>query len=229
MFSLFIALLSFSEFLATKCLFLNDKPSMVRPTLIDINPVELNYNPFMISLNKRTGSCNVLSPKICVSKETKDINVKKFNMITNKDEAKVMTEHISCDCKCKFNRTTCKSNQRWNNKTCQSEYKNYRKRKEDYSWNPSTCICENSKYLKSAADTSVTKCDEIIIAMNNVSVKKTNIITTKKANVTSTASINCHSKKVRDCYILHTVLLEIILLLMIIIIYYHYAKEKGII
>ena len=44
MFSLFILLLSFSESLVrnrTKCLFLNDEPCMVRPTLIDMNPVEL--------------------------------------------------------------------------------------------------------------------------------------------------------------------------------------------
>ena len=53
---------------------------MVRPTLIDlidIKPVEL-----MISLNKCTGSCNVLSPKECVPKETKQINVRLFNIIT---------------------------------------------------------------------------------------------------------------------------------------------------
>ena len=56
--------------------------------------------------------------------------------------------------------------------------------------------------------------------MNNVSTKKT--IAT---NVTSTGSINCHSIKVRDCHILHTVLLATILLLIIIIICYHYAKK----
>ena len=67
---------------------------MVRPTVIDMNPNELKYYPFLISLNKCTGSCNVSSPKICVPKETKDINVKAFNMITNKDEAKALTEHI---------------------------------------------------------------------------------------------------------------------------------------
>ena len=61
---------------------------MVKPTLIDKNPVDLKYYPFMISLNKCTGSCNVLSPKICVSKETKDINVKAFNIITNKMKLK---------------------------------------------------------------------------------------------------------------------------------------------
>ena len=92
---------------------------MVRPTLADMNPVELKYYPFMISLNKCTGSCNVLSPKIFVPKETKDINIKAFNMITNKNEVKAIEEHISCDCKCKFNSTICNSNQKLNNKTCQ--------------------------------------------------------------------------------------------------------------
>ena len=76
---------------------------MIMLPLIDLNPVELKYFPFMVSLDKCNGSCNVLSPKICVPKETKHINVKAFNMITNKNEAKAMTKHISCDCKCKFN------------------------------------------------------------------------------------------------------------------------------
>ena len=44
------------------------------------------YYPFIISLNKCTRSCNVLSPKMCVSKETKDINDKRFIIITNKNE-----------------------------------------------------------------------------------------------------------------------------------------------
>ena len=85
----------------TKCLVLNDEPCLVRPFIIDMNPVKLKYYPCMISLKKCTGSCNVLSPKMCVPKETKDINVKAFNMIKNKDEAKAMTERILCDCKCK--------------------------------------------------------------------------------------------------------------------------------
>ena len=44
----------------------------------------------------------------------------------------------------------------------------------------------------------------------------------------STASIICHSKKVRDCYILHTVLSVIILILVITIICCHDAKQKSI-
>ena len=93
-------------------------------------------------------------------------------MITNKDEAEGMTQHISCDCKCKFSSTTCNSKQKWIDKTFQFKCKNYRQCKKDYSWNPGTCICENSKYLKSVVDTSVTECDEIVIVMNNLSTNK---------------------------------------------------------
>ena len=121
----FVVLLSFSESLTTKCLFLNDEPYMVRPTLIDMNLVELKYYQFMISLNKYAGSCNVLFPKICVPKKTKDINMKVFNIITNKNEVKAIAEHISRDCKCKLNNTTCNSKQKWNNKTRQCECNNY--------------------------------------------------------------------------------------------------------
>ena len=64
-------MLSFSISSTTKYLSLNNKPCMVRPSLSDLNRVELNYYPFMINLDKCTGSFNVLSPKICVPKETK--------------------------------------------------------------------------------------------------------------------------------------------------------------
>ena len=84
----FTLLLSFRSSLVTKCMSLNDKPCMARPTLFDLNPLELKYYPFMTSLDKCTESCNVLSPKICVPKETKDTNVQTFNMITKKMKQK---------------------------------------------------------------------------------------------------------------------------------------------
>ena len=144
-------------------------------------------------------------------------------MITNKGEPKEMTEHISCHFKCKFNRKTCNSNKKWNNKTCQCECKNYRKCKRNSSWNASTCISENSKYLKSVADTSVTKCDKIVFVMDISATIKTKTIA---INVTSTAY---HSKKVRNCYILYSILSANIFLLIITIICDHYAKQKGIV
>ena len=61
------------------------------------------------------------------------------------------------------------------------------------------------------------ECDGIVSFMDTVVLKKTNTIET---NIASTDSINRHSKKVRDYYILHIVLLAIILLSINIIIYY---------
>ena len=66
----FMALLSFGRFLATKCVSLNNEPGMIMPTVMDLNPSELNYYPFMISLDKCNGSFNAvddLSTKICVT------------------------------------------------------------------------------------------------------------------------------------------------------------------
>ena len=51
---MFIVILSFSVSIApdvkvrTKCLSLNDEPCIVRPTLIDQNPVEFKYYPFIM-------------------------------------------------------------------------------------------------------------------------------------------------------------------------------------
>ena len=139
-------------------------------------------------------------------------------MITNRNEAKTLVKYFLCDCKRKFNRTTCNSNKKWDNKTCQCECKNYRACKKDYSCNPSTCICENGKYLKSKVDDSKIVFDEIMFITDIMSIKMTN---TKPTNVTS----------FMNCYILHTVLLVFILLLIIAIFCYHYAKnwskQKG--
>ena len=70
----------------------------------------------------------------------------------------------------------------------------------------------------------MTESDEILVVMNNLPTENT--IAT---NVLSTASINCHSKKVRDYYILRTVLSVTIILLIITIICYHYVKQEGIV
>ena len=70
---------------------------MSRPILIDLNPVELNYFQFMISVDKYSGRCSFvddLSLKICIPGKTKDVNVQLFNMITNRNEAKTLVKHI---------------------------------------------------------------------------------------------------------------------------------------
>ena len=57
-----------------------------------------------------------------------------------------MAKLFSCDCKYKFDSTTCNSNQKWNNETLQCECKNYCTCKKDYSLVRSTCICEDDEH-----------------------------------------------------------------------------------
>ena len=45
------------------------------------------------------------------SKETEDLNLSIFNMITGINESKTLTKHISCEYKCKFGGTKYNSNQ----------------------------------------------------------------------------------------------------------------------
>ena len=78
--------------------------------VINLNAAELNYYPFIISLDKCNGCCNAvddLSTKICAPSETKDVNVEVFNTIAKINEAKTLVKHISRDCKYKFNSATC--------------------------------------------------------------------------------------------------------------------------
>ena len=67
----FIVSLNFNISLAAKCMPSNDEPRMVRPTLIDLNPFEIIFDPFTISLDKCSGSCSVLSPKEVFQKKKK--------------------------------------------------------------------------------------------------------------------------------------------------------------
>ena len=48
---LFIAFLSFSGSSATKYVSLNNESCMIRPTLADLDPVDLTYSPSMVSLD----------------------------------------------------------------------------------------------------------------------------------------------------------------------------------
>ena len=120
----------------------------------------------MVKLGRSVGSCNTLndlSNKSCVPNKTKDLNLWKsvFNMITDIQESRTLTKHISCECKCKFDGTKCKLNQWWNNDKCWYGYKKYHICEKDYVWNPSTCDCENGKYLTIITNDSTIISDEV--------------------------------------------------------------------
>ena len=92
----------------TKCVSVNTQKCKTRPTLINFHPneynQELHYYPFVVKLGKCVGSCNTLNDlynRACVSNKTEDLNAHVFDMIIGKNESKIITKYISCECKCK--------------------------------------------------------------------------------------------------------------------------------
>ena len=85
-------------------------------------------------------------------------------MITEINESKLLTKHVSCECKCNFDCRECNANQKWNNDKCRCECKKHHICVKDYIWNLATCSCKKYKYLASVIDNSVITCDEIIDA-----------------------------------------------------------------
>ena len=90
----------------TKCVSFRNQKCMIQPTLINLHPNEyshdLNYNPFVVKLNRFAGSCNTLNglpDKVCVPNKIEDLDIYVFNMITGKNESKILTKDISCECK----------------------------------------------------------------------------------------------------------------------------------
>ena len=102
----------------TKCISLSNQKCMTQPNLIILHPneysQEFHYYPFSVKLDRCVGSCNTindLSKKVCAPNKTEDLNLSAFNMITGINESKTLTKHISCECKCRFNRRKCNSDE----------------------------------------------------------------------------------------------------------------------
>ena len=96
-----------------------------------------------VKLDRYSESCNTsndLSNKICVPNKTEDLNLSVFNMITGINESKTLTKYISCECKCRFEETKCKSNQCWDNNKCQYVCKKHHICEKDYVWNLATFV-----------------------------------------------------------------------------------------
>ena len=86
-------------------------------------------------------------------------------MITGLNESKILTKHIPCECKCKFNviqingRCECKKRH-----VCE----------KDYVWNLATCNRENGKCLANSVHDSAITYDEIIKPCNEETKKNFN-------------------------------------------------------
>ena len=125
---------------------LSNQKYEIQRTLTNLHPniynQEFHYYSCAIKLDRCVWSCNTLndlSNKVCVPNKTEDLNLSVFNMITGINESKILTKHILCDSKCKFDGTKRNSNEWWNTNKCPCECKKHQRCEKYYAWNPATC------------------------------------------------------------------------------------------
>ena len=97
----------------TKCVSLSNQKCEIQRTFVNLHPneysQEFHYYSFTVKLDKWVESCNTLndlSNKVCVPNKTEDLNLSMFIVITEINESKTFTNHISYECKCKFDERT---------------------------------------------------------------------------------------------------------------------------
>ena len=78
-------------------------------------------------------------------KQTEDLNLSMFSMITGINESKTLIKCMSYQCKYRFDGRKCNSDQWWNGDKWWCKCKKRHACEKGYSRNPSKCKCENEK------------------------------------------------------------------------------------
>ena len=56
--------------------------------------------------------------RVNVPNKVKYMNVKVFNLMSEVNETKFLVEYEPCECRCRLNKTICKSRQKWKQDKC---------------------------------------------------------------------------------------------------------------
>ena len=98
----------------------------------------MKLNPFVVSVNKRGGSCNTISDlyaRVCVPNKVKNMNAKIFNLMSRLNKIRFFVQHKSCGCNVNWMKSVCNSKQKWNHSEWRCECKevdNWGSCKKDY-------------------------------------------------------------------------------------------------
>lgn len=97
---LVLMLLGFGGLLTTKCVSLDNQTRTVTSTDIDLNPDQLHLYPFVVSLDRRDGSCNTADDpfgRVCVPSKFKSVQYDRKSKCI-----KTLVKHISSKSRCEF-------------------------------------------------------------------------------------------------------------------------------
>ena len=119
--NVFVVAMSFFSCNALKCVSVNNQECKVKPEIININSNKPSFCPYSVKRMKCSGSCNNVNDpyaKLCVPDVSKNMNVKRFNLISKTNETRYIKWHETCKSKCRLDASVCNNKQRWNEDKC---------------------------------------------------------------------------------------------------------------
>ena len=107
--------LNLSSVNSLECVSMNNQECKMRTEIINLNTNETIFYPYSIKINRCKGSCNTINnpcAKICVPDQSKDTNVKVFNLMSRTNETRHIKWHKTCKCRCRLDASICNNKQR---------------------------------------------------------------------------------------------------------------------
>ena len=129
-------------------LLLKDRKCEVKKVIIDNDYMTF---PFKIKMDRCIGSCNNKDNpyfKVCTPDIVKNISVKVFDLISQKNVLRNVSFHKSCKCDSLLDKKDCNNKQRWNKDKCRCECLKIKDCDVGFSWNVVNCRCEFKKAAK---------------------------------------------------------------------------------
>ena len=117
---LFVVAMIFFSFTLLKvnsleCVSMNNEKCKTTTKITNINNNEPVFYPFIVKVNKCSGSCNNINDlyaKLFVPDVVKNINVKVFNLMSWNNQTKHIEWHETCKCKCRLDSSISNNKQR---------------------------------------------------------------------------------------------------------------------
>ena len=116
--------------------------------------------PHKINIDKCVGSCNdIENPyyKVCLPDIIKNISIKIFDLISQKNTLKNISFHQSCKCGCLLDEKVCDNKQKWNKEKRRCECLKIKKCGNNSFLKVANCSCE----MKKVGKLIVEECREI--------------------------------------------------------------------
>ena len=140
--------------------------------------VDNKYMTFLyeIKVERCVGNCNDKDNpyfKVCFPVSIKNISVKVFDLISQKNVLRNVSFHKSCKCHCLLYEKVCNNKQKWNKEKCRSECLEIKDCDVGFSWNVVNCRCE---FKKAAKLITTEECD---VETDDISQNKTTTLIRK--------------------------------------------------